>query len=153
MKISVRGWRSGNGCFVLAASLALASLTACGAQPPKSEMLSDAAVARAPQPWPTAALAAPTSPPRIVAIHLNETTIANGDFWRGRIATSTNVASVEVRTESFSFTAQRKAFGQFSFAVHLLDLPPQYRRGYVLQIIARNAAGERDQRFIPIRFN
>ncbi|MDE2573624.1 MAG: hypothetical protein KGM44_14005 [bacterium] len=134
----------------IAFSLLLA-LCACSASPPKGQILSEAQVTHA-QPWPTARSAAPDAPPQILAVQLNETTIAGGDRWRGRIATSTNVASVEVRTESFSFTAHRTAFGQYAFEVHVLDMLPQYRRGYTLQIIARNTAGRRAERFIPIRF-
>ena len=125
---------------------------ACSASPPASAVLSDAQVVRAPQPWPTARVALPGASPGILAVQLNETTIANGDRWRGRIATTTNVASVEVRTESFSFVASRSSFGQFHFDVHVLDLPPQYKRNYTLQLIARNASGLQAQRFVPIRF-
>jgi len=138
--------------WAFVAIFSLVALSACSGRPPAAEVLSDAAVTHAPQPWPSAAVAPPDAQPRILAVHLNETTIANGAHWRGRIATTTNVASVEVRTESFSFTAQRTTFGQFSFDVHVLDLPPQYRRAYVLQIIARNAGGADENRYVPIRF-
>ena len=127
-------------------------LAGCSGAPPAAQTLSARDVTRLPQPWPTALVAANGAPPRILAVYVNETAIANGDHWRGRIATSTNVASLEIRTESFSFTAQRSAFGEFTFDVHVLDLPPQYRRGYTLQIIARNAGGARDERYVPIRF-
>ncbi|TAM76308.1 hypothetical protein EPN44_06245 [bacterium] len=134
------------------APLALAMLAGCAGAPPAAQTLNARDVMRLPQPWPTAMAAANDAPPRVLSVFVNETAIANGDHWRGRIATSTNVASVEIRTESFSFAAQRTTFGEFTFDVHVLDMPPQYRRGYMLQIIARNAGGARDERYVPIRF-
>jgi hypothetical protein len=81
---------------------------------------------------------------------MNETTIHMGDTWNGRIITSTNVASVELRTESFSFVADRPTFGVFDFSQRVLDVIPQYRRAYLLHVIARNAAGDVEERLIPI---
>ena len=104
----------------------------------------------APARWPKAVTAAPNAPPRIVALQLNETSIAPGSEWTGRIATTTNVASLEIRTESFSFNATRIAYGQFVFDQHVLDIVPQYKRPYTLQVIARNTAGVADARLIPI---
>jgi hypothetical protein len=101
-------------------------------------------------PWPAAVPNAPNDPPRILAFATNETTIAPGTDWTGRIATTTNVASVEIRTESFSFNATRIAYGQFVFRQHVLDIVPQYKRAYTLHVIARNAAGVQDVRLIPI---
>jgi hypothetical protein len=109
-----------------------------------------ATVTQAPSPWPKAIPAAPGAAPRILAFWTNETSIAPGSDWFGRIATTTNVASVEIRTESFSFNATRTAFGQFTFDQHVLDIVPQYKRGYTLRVIARNTAGDQDTRSIPI---
>jgi hypothetical protein len=108
------------------------------------------AVTIAPARWPSAVVTASIDPPRIVALVMNETSIAPGSEWTGRIATTTNVASLEIRTESFSFNATRITFGQFSFDQHVLDIVPQYKRPYTLQIIARNAAGDKAVRLIPI---
>lgn len=102
-------------------------------------------------PWPAAVSNAPNDPPHILAFETNETTIAPGTEWTGRIATTTNVASVEIRTESFSFNATRISFGQFTFDQHVLDIVPQYKRAYTLRVIARNTAGAQDERVIPIR--
>lgn len=74
---------------------------------------------------------------RFLAVWMNETKTLPGTDWRGRVVTTTNVASVEVRTESFSFNAQRSRLGEFAFDQHVLDIVPQYKRAYVLQIIAR----------------
>ncbi len=108
------------------------------------------AVTAVPARWPSAVIAAPNDPPHIVALQMNETSIFPGSEWTGRIATTTNVASLEIRTESFSFNATRIAFGQFIFDQHVLDIVPQYKRPYTLQVIARNAAGVQDARLIPI---
>ncbi|HTX57734.1 MAG TPA: hypothetical protein VMD47_11605 [Candidatus Acidoferrales bacterium] len=112
--------------------------------------MSPRAATTAPKPWPAAVSAANEAPPRILALWMNETTLVPGSQWRGRIATTTNVASVEIRTESFSFNATRVAYGQFVFEQHLLDIVPQYKRGYTLNVIARNSAGLEDARLIPI---
>ena len=64
--------------------------------------------------------------------------------------TSTNVASVELRTESFSFVADRLGFGIFDFSQTVLDVIPQYRRAYLLRVIARNARGDAAERIVPI---
>lgn len=113
-------------------------------------LLSLASVTVMPNPWPHAAVAAPDAPPRILALWLSSDRIAPGHDWSGRIATTTNVASVEVRTESFSFNATRVGYGQFVFRQHILDIVPQYKRPYVLAVIARNAAGVEAERDIPV---
>ena len=113
-------------------------------------LLSLASVTVMPSPWPRAAVTAPNAPPRILALWLSSDRIVPGRDWSGRIATTTNVASVEVRTESFSFNATRVDYGQFVFRQHVLDIVPQYKRPYVLEVIARNAAGVETERDIPI---
>lgn len=119
---------------------------------PQGRIFSDAQVTVSPHPWPTAEPALPAQAPRILALWLNETSIPNGTDWIGRIATTTNVASVEVRTESFSFNADRTQYGEFRFRQRILDMVPQYKRGYTLQVVARNAAGRADTVLVPIRF-
>ncbi len=97
-----------------------------------------------------APIAAPNAPPRIVRIWLSSTTIAPDQAWNGAVTTSTNVASVEVRTETFSYNLPRTAFGQFAFHYTLPELPPPVRRYYVLWVIARNTAGTQAVEGIPI---
>jgi hypothetical protein len=104
----------------------------------------------APSPWPTPQQSAPDARPRILALWMNETTIQPGRTWFGRVVTSTNVASVEIRTESFSFVADRPRFGEFTFSQDILDIVPQYRRAYTLAVIARNARGDEDTWLVPI---
>jgi hypothetical protein len=120
-------------------------------EPPVGTPVAPSAATMLRVPWPATIANAPAAPPHIIALWMNSTSIAPGMQWFGRIATTTNVASVEIRTESFSFNATRVAFGQFVFLQHVLDIVPQYKRPYTLQIIARNAAGVEDARLIPIR--
>jgi hypothetical protein len=125
------------------------AVTGCE-EPPVGTPLDAQAATTLRAPWPTAIANAPDAPPRILALWMNTASIAPGSQWYGRIATTTNVASVEIRTESFSFNATRVAFGQFVFSQHVLDIVPQYKRRYTLQVIARNAPGAEDARLIPI---
>jgi hypothetical protein len=81
---------------------------------------------------------------------MNETTIRTGREWRGVIVTSTNVMSVEIRTESFTFVAQREHPGFFRFSQEVLDMVPEYRRRYTLSVIARNSSGAEDTWLVPI---
>lgn len=100
--------------------------------------------------WPQPARAALADQPRIEALWMNETTVRTGIVWGGKLVTSTNVTSVEIRTESFTFVAQRLRPGVFTFSEDILDMVPQYRRAYTLQVIARNPAGAKDTWLVPI---
>lgn len=71
--------------------------------------------------------------------------------WSGRIVTSTNVASVEMRTNQFSISVPRTAFGDFRFDLNVLDVPPDFVRHYDLHVIARNAAGVEAEEDVPFR--
>jgi len=71
--------------------------------------------------------------------------------WSGSFVTSTNVASVEVRTNLFSIDVPRKAFGRFAFSVDVLDLPPIFVRAYRLRVLARNSAGVIAEEDLPFR--
>ncbi|MGA7356842.1 MAG: hypothetical protein WBW76_15565 [Candidatus Cybelea sp.] len=104
----------------------------------------------APSVWPTPQTRPPDAPPRIISVWMNEAVLHPGRRWVGKIVTSTNVASVEIRTESFSFTADRHGFGLFEFSQDILDVIPQYRRAYVLHFIGRNTRGETADCAIPI---
>jgi hypothetical protein len=135
----------------VACRIALAMLLlVAGCSTNAGRLLEPSAVTVAPSIWPTPEVAPPQAPPRILALWMNATELRPGHRWLGKIVTSTNVGSVEIRTESFSFTADRHAFGVFDFAQDILDMVPQYRRSYVLHVIARNTAGVIDERSIPI---
>ncbi len=127
------------------------ALAACS-EPETGTPVGAAQVVKSPNPWPTPRLASPGAPPQILALWMNETSIPSGTDWYGRAITSTNVASLEVRTESFSFVAQRVTYGDFRFRQHVLDMVPFYKRPYTLHVIARNAAGDQDERLVRIDF-
>jgi hypothetical protein len=132
------------------AALALVALAgACSAAPPGT-WIDPARVVIEPSPWPTPQMLEPGAPPHILALWMNATTIQPGKPWYGRVVTSTNVASVEVRTESFSFVCRRTRFGDFRFSQTILDIVPQYRRPYTLRVIARNTAGQSEEWLVPI---
>jgi hypothetical protein len=135
---------------LIVALLATMALAGCADQP-QGRALADATVLASPNPWPTPQTVS-SGPPHVQALWMNETTIPSGSEWSGRAVTSTNVASLEIRTESFSFVAERTTFGEFRFRQHVLDIVPQYKRNYTLQVIARNAAGDEDALLVPIRF-
>lgn len=134
---------------LMLAALAAAAMAGC-TDAPQGRALQPEAVLQSPNPWPTPQVVS-SGPPRIVRFWMNEAAIPSGSDWTGRAVTSTNVASLEVRTESFSFVAQRTAFGEFRFSQHVLDIVPQYRRAFMLQVVARNAAGDEDSILVPIR--
>jgi hypothetical protein len=99
--------------------------------------------------WP--ATAANDAPPNIQTIALSSEDVRRGQTWSGEIVTSTNVASVEVRTNLFSLDVPRRTFGRFAFALNLLDVPPIFIRKYRLRVIARNTAGAEQEEDLPFR--
>ncbi|MBV8727326.1 MAG: hypothetical protein JO233_06040 [Candidatus Eremiobacteraeota bacterium] len=102
--------------------------------------------------WPTPRVAQMAAPPAILAVDLAPARLRVGDWWSGRIVTTTNVASVEVRWPFFAFSAPRKAPGFFAFRFHAIDLPIIYRRPYTVEIVARNTPGDATQRNVIIDF-
>ncbi|MBV9102089.1 MAG: hypothetical protein JO060_00775 [Candidatus Eremiobacteraeota bacterium] len=90
------------------------------------------------------------SPPRISAVWLSSLTLRRGEAWAGEISTSSNTASVEVRTDSFSFSVPRVRIGEFAFSYAIPDLPPYLRRPFLLHVVARNAGGDRLEETLPI---
>lgn len=89
--------------------------------------------------------------PHIMAMKFSAPVMRRGSDWRGRVVTSTNVASVEVRSSLFSLNVPRRRFGDFSFVLHVLDVPPIFVRAYRLRVIARNTAGVQTEEDLPIR--
>jgi hypothetical protein len=100
---------------------------------------------------PSPKIAAPEAAPRIVAAWFSSDSVPRGRTWSGRIVTTTNVASVEVRTNLFSIDVPRKSFGRFAFALRVFDVPPIFVRAYRLRVIARNAAGVAAEEDLPFR--
>jgi hypothetical protein len=102
------------------------------------------------------ALATPVSAtneaaPRIIAMHFSGNDIRRPGKWSGKVITTTNVASVEVRTNLFSINVPRRRFGEFAFELRLLDVPPIFIRAYTLRVIARNSAGTAVEEDFPMR--
>lgn len=93
--------------------------------------------------------AASDAAPRIVAARFNTLNVTRPATWSGTIVTSTNVASVELKTDQFSLNLPRKRFGVFEFHVSLYDVPPEFIRRYDLRVIARNTAGRKAEEDIP----
>jgi hypothetical protein len=95
--------------------------------------------------------AANEAAPRIIAIHFSGNDVRRPGKWSGKIITTTNVASVEVRTNLFSIDVPRRRFGEFAFELRLLDVPPIFIRAYTLRVIARNSAGTAIEEDLPMR--
>ena len=71
--------------------------------------------AKAPRAWPATPIAPPNAPPKIVLVWMSSLTIVSGIWLDGAIVTSTNVASVEVRTAAFSIDSDHVGPGRFRF--------------------------------------
>jgi hypothetical protein len=93
------------------------------------------------------------APPQIAAVWLSSLSLRRGATWSGAISTGSNVASVEVRTDSFSFSVPKARPGSFEFSYAIPDLPPYLRRRFVLHIVARNAAGDKIDETLPIEID
>jgi hypothetical protein len=89
--------------------------------------------------------------PEIVGIAFNKLDLRRGEVWRGDFVTSTNVASLEVRTNLFSINVPRTTFGHFHFDEDLLDVPTIFVRPYSVRVIARNADGAEAEEDVPLR--
>jgi hypothetical protein len=109
-----------------------------GARPAKAGTVTDADFAAQPQ---------------IAAVWLSSLALRRGSTWTGAISTSSNVASVEVRTDSFSFSVPKSGPGSFEFSYAIPDLPPYLRRRFLLHIVARNAAGDKVDETLPIEID
>lgn len=97
------------------------------------------------------AAAASDAAPRIVAMQFSSLDVKRPATWSGRIVTSTNVASVELRTNQFTISVPRTAFGDFRFNLNVFDVPSEFVRHYQLRVIARNAAGLEAEEDVPFR--
>jgi len=125
-------------------------LVLCGCVAREPQLDPSEAMSRVP--LPAVQIAAPDAPPRILGVRLSSLVVRPGDIWSGRIVTTSNVASLEVRSPSFTFNAPRSTFGEFAFTIHALVIPPIYLRSYTVAIVARNAAGAQDEEDIAIDF-
>jgi hypothetical protein len=105
--------------------------------------------ARLPAAWPTPRTLALTAPPAIQAMRFSSLLVPLGADWDGDIVATSNTTSVELFTNLYSFDVPKTGVGRFRFAVHMLDLPTFLVRPYVLHMIARNAAGRKDDTAVP----
>lgn len=77
--------------------------------------------------------------------------VSRPELWTGAFVTSTNVASVELRTNLFVVNVPRASAGRFAFRLDVLDVPPIFLRSYRLRVIARNARGDAVEEDVPFR--
>jgi len=132
----------------LLVSIALLALVGCVSHLPS--LPRDASVGAAPFAMPSPEVLGNDAPPRILAMHFSSLDLRRGTTWSGSFVTSTNTASVEVRTNLFSIDVPRTAFGLFAFQLALFDWPPIFTRAYALRVIARNSAGVRSEQDLPL---
>lgn len=89
--------------------------------------------------------------PKILGMRFSSLDVRRGEQWSGWFATTTNVASVEVRTNLFSINVPHVGPGRFEFTLDVLDTPPIFVRSYRLRVIARNSPGDEDEEDLPFR--
>jgi hypothetical protein len=92
---------------------------------------------------------APKAAPRILAVDIDSVVHA-GQRVTGRVTTTSNVASVEVRVATYSIVMQKTGIGTFAMDYAVADVPFFLRGTYTMHVIARNAAGDRDERAVPV---
>jgi hypothetical protein len=95
-------------------------------------------------------VAAPHAPPRILAVAFSAAVVRGGETVVGRVRTTSNVASVEVRVVGFSTVMTRRGVGEFSVKYPVPVLPPWLHRTYPVEVIARNVDGVRETRTLEI---
>lgn len=124
------------------------ALTACASRLPD---VPESVSVGNPLALPTPRTAKNDAPPHMLAMHFSSLDVARGTTWSGTFVTTTNVASVEVRTNLFSVDVPRKRFGRFAFTLDVLDTPPIFVRAYRLRVLARNSAGSVEEQDLPFR--
>ena len=133
----------------VSSALALALLAACASPPlhiPANATIGST-LGHVPEP-PTLPSDAP---PQLRSMQFSSLDVKRGEHWSGTFVTSTNVASLEVRTPLFSINVPRTSFGRFTFTVNVLDALPVFVRAYRLEVIARNSAGAQAVEELPFR--
>ena len=133
------------------AGILFVAVTACSSAPPPmpdNVSTSNVSGARAF----AVPMSSPGSPPQIVHIAY-EPSVTRGPDQRfsGTIWASSNVASVEVRTNLFSINARKTGAGLFRFDALVYDLPPIFVRPYRLRVIARTTEGVEAEEDLPFR--
>jgi hypothetical protein len=78
------------------------------------------------------------------------TVVHPGEHISGRVVTTSNVASVELRVATYGVVMQKTGVGTFSLDYVLGNLPFFLRGTYSMHIIARNAGGDKSERTLPL---
>jgi hypothetical protein len=95
-------------------------------------------------------LVAPNAAPRIIAVNLSNQIVHGGDTISGIVETTSNVASVEARIATFSISVPKVGVGRFALNYVVPNVPFFFHGTYPMTVIARNAAGAKAERVIPI---
>jgi hypothetical protein len=98
---------------------------------------------------PTPVLRSPSAAPRIFNVDI-ASRVHSGQRVTGHVTTSSNVASVEVRIATYSIVMQKTGVGAFAIDYSIANVPFFFRGTYTMHVIARNTAGDRDERTIPL---
>jgi len=92
----------------------------------------------------------PDAPPHIYAVDVNTTDLSSGDTLWGKVLTSSNVASVEMRVATYGVGLQKTGVGRFSLTYRIGSIPFFVRGTYPMRIIARNTRGDETERTLPL---
>lgn len=106
------------------------------------------------RPRPVATIAVPVrrpdAPPQIVAVDVNSTLVSSGSTLWGKVLTSSNVASVEVRVATYGIGLKKIGVGRFALRYQLGYIPFFVRGTFPMRIIARNTRGDAVERTLPL---
>lgn len=141
--------------FLLAALLAVATVTKCQPQIPARHRTAPSASPVAsplasPVATPTIAYLPPNAAPQILWYHLSSTTPQGGDVVSVTVLSSSNVASVELRVGGYALNLTKSDVGHFEGSYTVPHLPLFAPHKFTLQIIARNTAGALVEADVPI---
>lgn len=92
----------------------------------------------------------PDAPPQIVDVEMNSNDVGSGDTLWGKVLTSSNVASVEVRVGNIGVGLNKIGVGRFTLAYRLPSIPFFVHGTYPMHIIARNSRGDKVERTVPL---
>ncbi len=135
----------------LIAGISLVAITACSSSAPQLSENATMSGVHAANSFPIP-MSSPGAPPQIVHItYVPSVRRGPGERFSGMIWASSNVASVEVRTNLFSINARKKGVGLFTFEADVYDLPPIFVRPYRLRVIARTTDGVEAEEDLPFR--
>jgi hypothetical protein len=128
----------------------VAFATAAPSPTPSPAATPSAAPSPAPRKRVVVPMRAPNAPPQIVDVEVNSTNVGSGDTLWGKVLTSSNVASVEVRVADIGVGLNKVGVGRFTLAYRLGSIPFFVRGTYPMHIIARNSRGDTAERTLPL---